>query len=86
MLWAKVKEKWRPPQSLSKGKSDLETIIYVVIEKDGNVQKAWVEKKSGNDLYDKEAMKALKKAEPFPPPPIESANDKLKIGFRFYPD
>jgi colicin import membrane protein len=86
MIWAKIKKEWILPGGLPKGKTDLETIIVVVIERDGKVQKTWFEKKSGNALYDQTAMRAIKKAEPLPPIPKEFRDDIFEIGIRFYPD
>jgi len=86
LIWAKIKEGWTLPENLPKEKSDLEAIIIVVIEKGGKIQKSWFEKKSGNALYDQMAMRAIKKAEPFPPIPQELGEDSLEIGIRFYPD
>ena len=81
-----IKKEWSLPENLPKGKTDLETVIVVVIEKDGKVQKSWFEKKSGNTLYDQMAMRAIKKAEPFPPIPKELGDSPFEIGFRFYPE
>jgi TolA protein len=86
MIWTKIKKEWILPGGLPKGKTDLETIIVVVIERDGKVQKSWFEKKSGNALYDQSAMRAIKKAEPLPPIPKEFSDDIFEIGIRFYPD
>jgi TonB family protein len=85
-VWAKIKEEWTIPENLLKEMVDLETIIVLIIEKDGKIQRSWFEKKSGNDLYDQTAMRAIKKAEPFPPIPKELSEDTLEIGIRFYPD
>jgi len=57
-----------------------------VIDKGGKLQKSWFEKKSGNALYDQMAMRAIRKAEPFPPIPKELGEDSLEIGIRFYPE
>ena len=86
MIWAKIKKEWILPGGLPKGKTNLEAIIVVVIERDGKVQKSWFEKKSGNALYDQSAMRAIKKAEPLPPIPKEFREDIFEIGIRFYPD
>ena len=85
-IWAKIKEEWTLPENLPQEKADLETIIVVIIEKDGKIQKSWFEKKSGNSLYDQMAMRAIKKAEPLPPIPKEFSDDTFEIGIRFYPD
>ena len=86
LIWAKIKEGWTLPENLPKEKTELEAIIVVIIEKGGKVQKSWFEKKSGISLYDQMAMRAIRKAEPFPPIPKELSEDTLEIGIRFYPD
>ena len=86
LIWAKIKKEWTLPENLPKGKIDLEAIIVVIIEKDGKVQKSWFEKRSGNGLYDQMAMRAIKKAEPFPPIPKEFSDDTFEFGIRFHPD
>ncbi len=86
MIWAKIKNEWTLPENLPQGKIDLETTIVFVIDRGGKVQKSWFEKRSGNALYDQMAMRAIKKAEPFPPIPRELSDNTLEIGIRFYPD
>ncbi len=86
MVEAKVKREWALPQNFPKGKSQLETIIVVIIERDGRVQKSWFEKKSGDAMYDQMAMRAIKKAEPLPPVPRAISADTFVIGIRFRPD
>jgi len=86
LVWTKIKEAWTIPENLIKEMVDLETVIVVIIERDGKIQKSWFEKKSGNPLYDQSAMRAIKKAEPLPPIPRELSEDTLEIGIRFFPD
>ena len=86
LVWAKIKGAWTIPENLLKEMVDLETIIVLIIEPNGKVQKFWFEKKSGNALYDQSAMRAIKKAEPLPPIPKEWSDDTLEIGIRFFPD
>jgi colicin import membrane protein len=86
MIWAKIKEEWTLPENLPKGKIDLETTIVVIIDREGKVRKSWFEKRSGNGLYDQMAMRAIKKAEPFPPIPKEFSDNTFEIGIRFHPD
>ena len=86
LVWAKIKGAWTIPENLFKEMVDLETILVVIIERNGKVQKLWFEKKSGNVLYDQSAMRAIKKAEPLPPIPKELSEDTLEIGIRFTPD
>lgn len=86
LVWAKIKGAWTIPENLLKEMVDLETIIVLIIERNGKIQKCWFEKKSGNVLYDQSAMRAIKKAEPLPPIPKELGEDTLEIGIRFFPD
>jgi TonB family protein len=86
MIEAKIKKEWTLPGDLLKGKTDLETIIVFVIERDGKIQKSWFEKKSGNALYDQSAMRAIKKADPLPPIPKEFSDNTFEFGIRFHPD
>jgi TonB family protein len=85
-IWTKIKRAWTIPENLLKERVDLETIIIVIIESDGKIRRTWFEKKSGNDLYDQMAMRAIKKAEPLPPIPKELGEGTLEIGIRFLPD
>lgn len=86
LIWSKIKEAWTIPENLLNKMVDLETIIVVMIERDGKIQRCWFEKKSGNALYDQTAMRAIKKAEPLPPIPKEFNEDILEIGIRFFPE
>jgi colicin import membrane protein len=86
MIWERIKKEWTLLGDLPKGRSGLETIIVIVIERDGKIQKSWFEKKSGNALYDQSAMRAIKKADPLPPIPKEFSDNTFEIGIRFHPD
>ncbi len=86
LIWAKIKQSWTIPEHLLKERVDLETIIVIIIERDGKVQKSWFEKKSGNALYNQMAMRAIIKADPLPPIPKELNQESLEIGIRFFPD
>ncbi len=86
LIWAKIKASWTIPENLLKERVDLETIIVIIIEREGKVQKSWFEKKSGNALYDQMAMRAIIKADPLPPIPKELNQESLEIGIRFFPD
>jgi TonB family protein len=86
MIWAKIKKEWTLPGDLSEGRTNLETIIVVVIDRSGRIQKSWFEKKSGNSQYDQMAMRAIKKAEPLPAIPKEFSDETFEFGIRFYPE
>ncbi|MBI4654833.1 MAG: cell envelope integrity protein TolA [Nitrospirae bacterium] len=61
--------------------SGLETIISVIIRKNGEIKVREVEKSSGDLLFDRSAIKAISKANPLPPPP----DGEMEIGLRFIP-
>jgi len=86
MIWAKIKEEWTIPENLLKEMVDLETIIVIIIERDGKIQKSWFEKRSGDVHYDQAAMRAILKSDPLPSIPRELNETTLEIGIRFYPD
>lgn len=83
LVWAKIKEAWTIPENLVREKIDLEAVIVIVIERDGRVQRSWFERRSGNDLYDQMAMRAIKKADPLPPIPRELGESSMEVGLRF---
>jgi colicin import membrane protein len=86
MIWAKIKQEWTLPENLLKEMVDLETIIVIIIERDGKIQRSWFEKRSGDVHYDQAAMRAILKADPLPSIPRELTETTLEIGIRFYPD
>jgi colicin import membrane protein len=86
LIWAKIEQEWTIPENLLKEMVDLETIIVIMIERDGKIQRSWFEKRSGDALYDQAAMRAILKADPLPPIPRELNETTLEIGIRFYPD
>ncbi len=85
-IWEKIKKEWTLPGGLPRGKASLETIIVIVVERDGKIQKSWFEKRSGNALYDQTTMRAIKKADPLPPIPKEFRDNTFEIGIRFFPE
>ncbi len=76
-LTNEIRSQWVFPDT---GKSDLEAVIAVAIASDGTISVQGIEKSSGNQLFDRSAMRALAKASPVSPPPFE-----MEIGIRFYP-
>jgi TonB family protein len=77
---------WTIPENLLKEMAALETVVVITINRDGKIKEMWVEKRSGNALYDQMAIRAIKKAEPLPPIPKELGENTLEIGIRFLPD
>ncbi|MCX8116899.1 MAG: TonB family protein [Desulfobacterota bacterium] len=85
-IWARIKSSWTIPEPLLREGIDLETIIVIIIDREGRVRRAWFEKRSGNSLYDQMAMRAIIKADPLPPIPKELDLETLEVGIRFIPD
>ncbi len=83
-IWETVREHWNFPEYLM-DQPGLTCIIVIRIQHDGTVEKIWFEKKSGDDLFDRSAMRAVKEASPFPKIPKALGPDTLEIGIRFRP-
>ena len=74
---SQIHEYWQWP---GYAENNLEAIIAVRIQSDGSVTVIDFEKRSGNRLFDKLALRAIEKASPVAAPPYE-----MDIGIRFYP-
>lgn len=83
-IMARVRDHWVLPEQLL-DKTGLTSIVVVRIAQDGILLKAEHEHKSGHDLFDQSAMKAVQKAGPFPPLPAALRPGPLEIGIRFRP-
>ncbi|MBI5098857.1 MAG: TonB C-terminal domain-containing protein [Nitrospirae bacterium] len=76
LITRKIWSEWIYPET---GSAGLEVIIAVKLDREGKVISHEIEKSSGNSLFDRSALKAISKASPLPPPPVE-----IEIGVRFY--
>lgn len=76
LITEKIWNQWVYPDFDSK---ELEIIISIKIDKKGKIVSQEIERSSGNRLFDRSAAKALSRASPLPPPPVE-----MEIGVRFY--
>ena len=86
LIWAQIKKEWALPENLREGKANLEATVVIVIEKDGKLQKCWLEKRSGNAIYDQRALRAIAKAGSFPPIPKEFGENTIEVAICFHPD
>lgn len=77
MIVKRIRQEWVFPESLDR---NLEAIISIKIAKDGSIKIDRIEKSSGNQLFDRFALRAINKASPLPPPPQE-----MEVGVRFHP-
>lgn len=83
MIWSRIKGKWALPQGILPGEQ-LETVIDVTILRSGAVMEVNFEKRSGNRYFDESALKAIRKAAPFPPLPAWVGERSLDVGIRFH--
>lgn len=62
---------------------DRNTQLAVVLREDGSIADLWVERSSGVDFLDREAMAAFERAQPFPHPPRALVDETGLIRFTF---
>lgn len=76
----------RDPTLQIYGGRDRHTLLQVTLTPDGRLKDAWVEKSSGLDFLDLEAVKAFERAQPFPNPPsgLIASDQTVKFQFGFY--
>lgn len=76
----------RDPTLQIYGGRDRQTLLQVTLTPDGHLKEAWVEKSSGLDFLDLEAVKAFERAQPFPNPPagLIATDQTVKFQFGFY--
>ena len=76
----------RDPTLQIYGGRDRHTLLQVTLTADGRLKDAWVEKSSGLDFLDLEAVKAFERAQPFPNPPsgLIASDQTVKFSFGFY--
>lgn len=70
---------------LEKIDKKINVLVMIKIMKNGDLGDIWIETKSGNDFLDKSAERAIKKAAPFPPLPIEFPYSSYEVGLLFSP-
>lgn len=76
----------RDPTGNIYGSKDRYTLLSVTLGQDGRVRDIYVEKSSGVDFLDAEAIRSFERAQPFPnPPPGLLADDsQVKFSFGFF--
>ena len=83
-IWNAIRRQWVLPEYLKA--QHLETILVVVIRRDGKVLDLRVEKSSGNEAYDESARRAVRKADPLPAFPAIYSPAQEEIALRFRPE
>ncbi|MBI5546242.1 MAG: energy transducer TonB [Deltaproteobacteria bacterium] len=62
---------------------DRYTVVAVTLGNDGSLRSIAVDRSSGVDFLDREAISAFQRAQPFPNPPPALQNDRGEIRFIF---
>ncbi len=68
LVFERIQREWIYPDL---DRADLEAIISFRITGEGKIISQKLKKSSGNTIFDRSAMKAVLKASPLPPPPVE---------------
>jgi TonB family protein len=65
---------------------DRYTLLTIRLRPDGRLADVWIERSSGVDFLDEEAVAAFQKAQPFPNPPrgLADASGEIRFSFGFY--
>ena len=82
-IWARIKNQWILPQSILP-RENIEAVVHAKILRNGAVTELSFEKRSGNRYFDESAMRAVRKASPFPPLPEWARGGNIEIGIRFH--
>jgi len=82
-IWSRIKSQWVFPQSISQ-KENLTAVINVKVLDSGAVTELHFEKHSGNRYFDDSAVRAIRKASPFPPLPSDLGEKSVELGIRFH--
>lgn len=77
-----IKEHWSIPKTFLSEIEELEAIVVLSIKTNGDLGYARLEKSSGFKPFDESTIRAIKKAVPFPPPPVDLKDEEFEI--RFY--
>ncbi len=83
-----IQKKWVFNERLAKldrNDKQIKVLVMIKILSNGELGDIWIETKSGNAFLDKSAVRAIKKAAPFPPLPKEFQRHTYEIGLRFSP-
>ncbi len=83
LIWSRIKSQWALPRGILQS-DNLEAIIDVKIMRDGTVSRLDIEKSSGNRYFDQSAIKAVRKASPFPALPAWIQDSSAEFGIKFH--
>ncbi len=84
MVWQQVRYHWNFPEELMRSPS-MECTISIRIAGNGKILGTSYEKRSGHDLLDETALRAILESDPLPPLPAPLLPGPIEIGIRFKP-
>ncbi len=82
-LRSRIKKNWFLPEGLLK-KTDISADILVRIAQNGRIEETRFERKSGNETFDQEVVRTLKKSEPLPPLPEGYPRSSYEVVLTFH--
>jgi colicin import membrane protein len=83
-LYDRVHSYWVLPEMRTWDRG-LETVVVLVIRRDGSVADMQVERKSRDPFFDRFVLKTLQNASPMPPFPALMSQASIEVGLRFKP-
>ena len=78
-LEARIKKDWR----WISGSTELQVTIKIYLQPDGTIQDARIERSSGNSNFDDSALRAVIRANPVPPPPVDLYDRFKEVSITF---
>ncbi len=82
----RIQSNWAFSEQLAGNRQNLETLVVIEILPNGQIDRVWFDKKSGNKYLDDSAMRAVKKSNPLPPLPRDFRGRSYTTGLRFTPE
>ncbi|KPJ60513.1 MAG: hypothetical protein AMJ46_05740 [Latescibacteria bacterium DG_63] len=79
----KVSSNWSPPAGLVTSSGTVRVVVFFRILRDGKIADLAVETPSAVGLFDQSALRAVLRAQPFPPLPRGFADNSLGVHFGF---
>jgi len=83
LIWARIKKQWTISPGLLP-RENIGAVIHVRVLRNGDVEEIRFEKRSGNRYFDESALRAVRKASPFPPLPEGTGEGEVEMGIRFH--
>jgi colicin import membrane protein len=82
-LRSRIKKNWFLPEGLLK-KAEISADVLIRIAQSGRIEETRFERKSGNESFDQEVLRTLKKSEPLPPLPEGYPRNSYEVVLTFH--